>query len=96
MKQTKQELIRNLEAQAEMCIRQGCSYDLQENPRQAEQQYLQALRILQELINRTGNRIYGEKAGEICLSLADLSMQQGNMHGADRYYVQAMEFGAQI
>ena len=71
--------------QAADCVQQG---DLQHG----EQLYLKALRAWDEIYQQTGEQSDGAAAGEICEILADICMQQGNMHGADVYYVRALGY----
>ena len=85
---------KTLETQAEEFARQGNFLDLQGCPEQAEQKYLRALKIWEELLTETGAPVYAHGAREICEHLADLLMQQGNMHGADLYYVKAFSYGS--
>ena len=77
---------------AEEHRRQGEGYDLAGKPGKAEESYLQALKLYDRLSRRTGKSCYGATAGEISMALAELCMEQGNMHGADRYYVQALTY----
>lgn len=65
---------------------------LQDQTEKAEQAFLKALKITEELLKYSKDPIHTACAMEICLSLADLNMQQGNMHGADVYYVKAMVY----
>ena len=81
-----------LQKEAADCTLAGEQFDLQGNPEQAEGQYLQALRISVRLLELTGEPVYADAASENCSSLADLCMQQGNMHGADRYYVLSLHY----
>lgn len=85
--------VRLLENLAGEVSRQGKGLDLQELPEKAEKQYRLALAIWEKLLEHRKNPDYARQAEEVCLCLADLSMQQGNMHGADVYYVKAMEYG---
>lgn len=78
---------------AETLAEQARAWDLQQQPGRAEQFYLRALEIFDRLYQLTGDRDLARKAADLCLDLADLSMQQGNMHGADVYYVKAMTYG---
>ena len=82
-----------LSALAEESIDRGKALDLQEAPEKAEQQYLAALQIQEKLFQRTGKPSYLAAAAESCEYLADLCMQQGNMHGADCYYVKRLSYG---
>ena len=86
------EEIKRLQQQIEACCRQGAAYAGQEDFTAAEQAYLRALKQTQLLLEKTGDSGYGSAAGELCEILADIHMQQGNMHGADRYYVEAQRF----
>ena len=81
-----------LRADAETQMDLGNSCDLQQQPQQAEVHYRQALRIYTQLLKETGSGRYARAAEEACFSLADSCMQQGNMHGADFYYGQALNF----
>ena len=81
-----------LSALAEESIDRGKALDLQEAPEKAEQQYLAALQIQEKLFQRTGKPSYLAAAAESCEYLADLCMQQGNMHGADQFYVRALDY----
>ena len=85
--------IQELRSRAEEYTRQGAVLDLQGQPEQAAGLYLQALRLHDRLLEMTGDPAFARAAGEDCLSLADLSMQLGNLHGADVYYVRAMGYG---
>ena len=81
-----------MKAQAESWVRQGRELDLQEEPEKAERCCLRALGIYEQLLEQTGSRAYAQAAEQVCTTLADLAMQQGNMHGADRYYVKSLGF----
>ena len=70
----------------------GRQADLQGTPDQAELPYLQALKINAQLLRITGAQCFSQAAAENCACLADICMQQGNLHGADRYYVQQLHF----
>ena len=70
----------------------GKEYDRKGMLSEAEGENLQALKILCELCDDARDQADAVAAGEICEYLADLCMQGGNMHGADRYYVLAMEY----
>ena len=83
-----QEEIRRLQQQAEDCIRRAEACAGQPDP--AQVQLLRALKLLQQLLELTREQRWADSAGEICLQLTDLSMQQGNMHGADVCYARAM------
>lgn len=78
---------------AEACMEKGKALESQGKPEVAEVPCRKALQITDLLWNHTGQKNYALTAREICLSLADLSMQQGNMHGADYYYAQALFYG---
>ena len=84
--------LQDLKHRAEVCMKQGNLYDLQGDPAKAEQQYLEALKIQEALLKNCGDDSCRKMAGEICEILADLNMQQGNMHGADVYYVKAFSY----
>ena len=58
----------------------------------AEQAFQKALKLTEETISRSGKPEDINNAKDLCLILADLNMQQGNMHGADVYYVKAMHY----
>ena len=78
------------EESAAAYIKLGDYWDLHGQPQQAEQAFLKALRITDEILFSSKDIQHTSLAKEICLRLADLNMQQGNMHGADFYYVKAM------
>ena len=82
-----------MEAMARACMEKGRAYDLKESPAQAELQYRRALKLYEQLHSMTGSSDFADALREVCLSLADLCMQQGNLHGADVYYVSAMDCG---
>ena len=82
--------IPELQQQAEAAFRQGLS--CMEDPNRAEPYFLQALKIYDRLWSLTGDRTYSQAAGQICQYLAEICMQQGNMHGADVYYVKTMAY----
>lgn len=84
-----------LRSEADACARRGAEYDLQEKPDLAEYQYLQAFRCNEQLLRITGDPVYADAAADCCASLADVCMQQGNMHGADRYYAQILKYRSQ-
>ena len=90
----KQSEISGLRQQAEAAFRQGIC--LQENPDRAEQQLLQAIKIYDSLWRFTDDREFSQAAGQVCQYLAEICMQQGNMHGADVYYVKAMAYGKNL
>ena len=71
---------------AEQCIAGG-------KPAQGELYLRQALKTYGQRFEETGSRDDGAAAREAALSLAELSMEQGNMHGADVYYVLADRYG---
>ena len=79
-----------LKSWVEICMAQGEQYSRRGELSKAEQQYLRALKSQEELLkicrDESGIRI----AGEICEILADLNMQQGNMHGADVCYAKVL------
>lgn len=79
---------------AQEMLSRGADFLRKEEILKAERQFLLALEIYDRLEKRTGMKSYLGQAREICEILADLSMQQGNMHGADRYYVMAMDYGS--
>ena len=77
-------------SQAEQAARRGELLVLQDCLEQAELSFRQALAIYDRLLRETAQAACARAAGEICTSLADICMQQGNMHGADNYYVKAL------
>ena len=66
-------------------LRKGEAYEQAGQLEKAEAQVLLALKALEQLPDAAGAR-------ECSLKLADLCMQQGNMHGADFYYARAMGY----
>ena len=66
-------------------LRRGEAYEQAGQPERAEAQVLLALKALEQLPDAAVAR-------ECSLKLADLCMQQGNMHGADFYYARAMGY----
>ena len=94
--QSKNELtvqeLQTFQTAAAACALRAEEYDLQENLDQAEYQYLQALKFNEQLFRITGAQTYADAAIESCTSLADICMQQGNMHGADYYHVQVLKY----
>ena len=80
--------IPELQQQAEAALGQGLSH--MEEPHRAEQYFLKALRIYDRLWSLMEDRKFSQAAGQVCQYLAEICMQQGNMHGADVYYVKAM------
>ena len=88
--------IRTLKAAAAEFSEQGRCLELQGLPEQAEQVLLLSLGIRSFLFEKTSEESEARAAREDCTSLADLSMQLGNMHGADFYYAKALEYGGEI
>ena len=86
------EELSSLQAEADTCTLRGNTCNLREDLDQAEYQYLRALKINEQLFRVTREQAFLDAALENCSSLADVCMQQGNMHGADRYYVQIMKY----
>ena len=76
--------------QAEEAFRQALS----DAPERAEGQFLKALKIYDGLWSLTEDQKFSQAAGEVCQYLAEACMQQGNMHGADVFYVKAMAYAA--
>ena len=74
-------------------MRQGRQQEQLGQPDPAEERFLQALKALEELLALEDRPEYAAAAADCCTSLADLCMQQGNMHGADFYYARAMGYG---
>lgn len=77
--------------QAAAHLSEGEKLNLQGKLSEAEYQYLEALKGYQRLWELTGTQSYADAAADCCENLADLSMQQGNMHGADYYYAQILK-----
>ena len=77
---------------SEACIQAGRELELEEQLSLAENLYILSLKIYEALGRKTKLEKDVLAAREICLSLADLNMQQGNMHGADVYYVKACSY----
>ena len=77
---------------AEEYIHLGQTLESQGDLVKAEQAFLKALRILDGCLCSSDDPLVTSKAKKLCLYLADLDMQQGNMHGADVYYVKAMQY----
>lgn len=57
----------------------------------AEAEFGQAVRLHRELFERTGEKIWIQALREDYEQLADIHMQQGNMHGADHCYALSMD-----
>lgn len=82
-----------LEALAREYVSQGEALENQGSLSGAESRYLRALVIYDWLLN-LGEENFRIPARELSERLAELNMQQGNMHGADVYYVKAMAYGS--
>ena len=67
--------------EAEKWIREARSLEEQGDLAGAALRYRRALQLSE-----------GREARDLCLTLADLDMQQGNLHGADVWYVLATEY----
>ena len=80
------ERLQHFQSAAETYALQGAESELQENNAQAECWYRRAFVLNTALFRTTGAEAFADAAVENCTSLADLCMQQGNMHGADYYY----------
>ena len=78
--------------QAELLADQAACREKQGALLQAEQLMRQAMNIARELLEETGAAADAARAEEYALALADLCMQQGNMHGADYCYGKALDF----
>ena len=78
--------------QAAVHLSEGEKLSLQGKLNEAEYQYLEALKEYQKLWELTRTQSYADAAADCCENLADLSMQQGNMHGADYYYAQILKY----
>ena len=70
--------------QAEEFVRQGKAWAEAGEYARAEAAYRKALSLCE-----AGSR--SREAYDLCLTLAELNMEQGNMHGADVWYVRALE-----
>ena len=81
-----------LETQAAVGTRRGEEYEQNGQPDLAEDQFLLALKAQEQLIALSSEQRFVDAAAESCSSLADICMQQGNMHGADFYYARAMGY----
>lgn len=64
----------------------------EDQPGLSERFYRKALTLAEENFRETGAPEAGSLARDLALSLADLDMQQGNMHGADVWYGKALEY----
>ena len=62
----------------------------------AEAEFSQAVRIHRELFEMTGEKTWLQALREDYEQLADIHMQQGNMHGADHCYVLSMDCRGRI
>ena len=82
----------NLTDSAEKYMVLGQNLEFQGELQKAEQAFLKALKITEESLQKSKISPAIVKAKDLCLILADLNMQQGNMHGADVYYVKAMQY----
>ena len=70
----------------------GQDLESQGELQKAEAAFLKALKITEDALQESKTSPVTGKAKDLCLILADLNMQQGNMHGADVYYVKAMQY----
>lgn len=70
----------------------GQDLESQGELQKAEAAFLKALKITEDSLQKSKTSPIISKAKDLCLILADLNMQQGNMHGADVYYVKAMQY----
>ena len=77
---------------ADAGTRQGRKYEQNGQLDLAEEQFLLALKAQEQLLSALNEQCYADAAMESCSSLADICMQQGNMHGADFYYARAMGY----
>ena len=77
---------------AEDYIDLGQNFESQGELQKAEQAFLRALKLTEENVLSYGSPQNSIQAKELCLILAELNMQQGNMHGADVFYVKAMQY----
>ena len=77
---------------AEEYMIQGHNLEFQGELQKAEAAFLKALKITEDSLQKSKTSPIISKAKDLCLILADLNMQQGNMHGADVYYVKAMQY----
>ena len=82
----------NLINSAEEYMILGQDLESQGELQKAEQAFLKALKLTEGTLNCCGKPKDTDQAKDLCLILADLNMQQGNMHGADVYYVKAMQY----
>ena len=77
---------------AEEYMQLGQTLEARGDLQKAETAFLNALRITAGALEKDYDSQILIRAKELCLILADLNMQQGNMHGADIYYVKAMQY----
>ena len=68
----------------------------EDRPGLSERFYRKALTLAEENFRETGDPEAGSLARDLALSLADLNMQQGNMHGADVWYGKALDHGIRL
>ena len=72
--------------EAEKLVRQGEAWEKAGEYARAEEAFCRALRCYEAAACTA-------RARELCLTLADLDMTQGNLHGADVWYVRALKYG---
>ena len=87
------EMLRMLKEAAKGYCLQGSQWNAEGNAGRAEIFYQRALQIYVLLLKMEEKEDYAAAAGECCEDLADLCMQQGNLHGADYYYVMVCAYG---
>ena len=85
----------DLQALASASLRQAEAEEQAGSLNLAEAQYIRALRAQEQLLMLTGKICWASAARESCSALADLCMQQGNMHGADFYYARMLAYDQQ-
>ena len=77
--------------QASQYVQKGKEYEAAGELSQAEEEFKQAAMLHSELSDKTGEKDFRAAAREDYERLADIHMQQGNMHGADHFYVLSMD-----
>ena len=70
---------------AEEYVRQGRAWAAAGDIPRAEEAFRRALARYEALG-------CDQEARDLCLTLADLAMEEGNLHGADVYYVRALRY----
>ena len=72
-------------------VQRGSDWEAAGELQRAEEEYKKAALLHLELSEKSGEKMFFAAAREDFEHLADINMQQGNLHGADRCYVLSME-----